>query len=429
MDLETAQIKDVIQDEVFEYGNYFTNEKITNYDTFEELGLSNETLKSIYANGFERPSQIQQKAIKPVMDGRDIIAQSQSGTGKTGTFVIAAIERIDKQLHEPQVIILSPTRELAKQTLEVCTALTRFHNKIDIHLAIGGVGRSMSSRKYSHLRRGGSSSKTENGEDIIMGKIIVGTPGRICDIIQKKRLNVANIKNVILDEGDEMLSIGFYDQINNIIDSVPKSASIQLFSATIPKEMIQLIDECNILTNPVKILVKQEEQSLQGIKQYYVVIEEQDKYPALRELYEMMNINQSIIYCNSRRKVDILTNNMIEDNFPAKCITGDMSQEERNEILQEFKTGGLRVLITTDLLSRGIDVQQISLVMNFDMPKDTEVYLHRIGRGGRFGRKGVAINFSDFKNKVSDKKILQEIEKNYSIQIEELPQDINKIFE
>ena len=142
-----------------------------------------------------------------------------------------------------------------------------------------------------------------------------------------------------------------------------------------------------------------------------------------------MNINQSIIYCNSRRKVDILTNNMIEDNFPAKCITGDMSQEERNEILQEFKTGGLRVLITTDLLSRGIDVQQISLVMNFDMPKDTEVYLHRIGRGGRFGRKGVAINFSDFKNKVSDKKILQEIEKNYSIQIEELPQDINKIFE
>ena len=423
MELETAKIKDVIQDKVYEYGNYFTNEEIKNYNSFEEIGLKDATLKSIYANGFERPSQIQQKAIKPMIEGRDLIAQSQSGTGKTGTFVISSVERVDPNLNEPQIIILSPTRELAKQTLEVSKALSKFHDNIDIHLAIGGSNRNNMSRKYSHLRKNG------NTEGNITSKIIVGTPGRICDIIQKGKLNVKHIKNVILDEGDEMLSIGFYDQINTIIGFVPKKTSIQLFSATIPKEMIQLIDECGIVKDPLKILVKQEELSLQGIKQYYVVIEEQDKYPALKELYSMMNINQSIIYCNSRRKVDILTNNMIDDNFPAKCITGDMTQEERNEILEEFRSGGLRVLITTDLLSRGIDVQQISLVLNYDMPKDTEVYLHRIGRGGRFGRKGVAINFSDFKNKITDKKILQEIERHYSIQIEELPEDLTKIFE
>jgi translation initiation factor 4A len=420
---EDATIDDVISksEQIHQYGAYFTNEKINNYESFEELGLSSETLKGIYAFGFEKPSKIQQKAIKPLIDGRNMIAQSQSGTGKTGTFVIGCIERIDKTLNCPQIIILSPTRELAKQTLEVCTAITRFHDSINIHLAIGGAARNSMSRRFSHL--------TKRNDDIINSNIIVGTPGRICDIIQKKQLNISNIKNIILDEGDEMLSIGFYEQITKIINFMKNTVSIQLFSATIPKEMIQLIDECNILKDPLKILVKQEEVSLKGIQQYYVVIEEQDKYPALKELYEIININQSIIYCNSRKKVEILTNNMLNDNFPVKCITGDMSQEDRNSILSEFRKGGLRVLITTDLLSRGLDVQQISLVLNYDMPKDIEVYIHRIGRGGRYGRKGVAINFSDFKNKISDKKILVEIEKEYSIRIEELPSDINTIFE
>ena len=277
-------------------------------------------------------------------------------------------------------------------------------------------------RKYSHLMK-------NSNNDNINNQIIVGTPGRICDLINKKKLGTDNIRSVILDEGDEMLSIGFYEQIIQIINSVSKQASVILFSATIPKEMITLIEQCNILNDPLKILVKQEELSLQGIQQYYVVIDEQDKYPALKELYEMININQSIIYCNSKKKVEILTNYMSEDNFPVKCITGDMTQEDRNSIIKEFRDGVFRVLITTDLLSRGLDIQQISLVLNYDMPKDTEVYLHRIGRGGRYGRKGVAINFADFKNRISDKNILVEIEKFYSIKIDELPSDVAKLFD
>tara|TARA_B100000963_G_scaffold360282_1_gene390570 strand:- start:1481 stop:2752 length:1272 start_codon:yes stop_codon:yes gene_type:complete len=423
MSLEKSTMDNIIEqdEEIYEYGNYYTNEKIKNYETFEELNISKETLKGIYAFGFEKPSKIQQKAIKPVIDGRNLIAQSQSGTGKTGTFVISSIERVDKNIKHPQVIILSPTRELAKQTLEVCNNLMKFHNNMSVHLAIGGVQRSAISRKYSHLMK--------NNNDVINDQIIVGTPGRICDLITKRKLNTSNIKSVVLDEGDEMLSIGFYEQIIKIIQDTPKRANILLFSATIPKEMISLIEQCNILNNPLKILVKQEELSLQGIQQYYVVIEEQDKYPALKELYEMININQSIIYCNSKKKVEILTNYMLEDNFPAKCITGDMTQEDRNTIVREFRDGVFRVLITTDLLSRGLDIQQISLVINYDMPKDTEVYLHRIGRGGRYGRKGVAINFADFKNKISDKKIMIDIEKFYSIKIDELPSNVSSLFD
>lgn len=423
MSLEKSTMDNIIEqdEEIYEYGNYYTNEKIKNYETFEELNISKETLKGIYAFGFEKPSKIQQKAIKPVIDGRNLIAQSQSGTGKTGTFVISSIERVDKNIKHPQVIILSPTRELAKQTLEVCNNLMKFHNNMSVHLAIGGVQRSAISRKYSHLMK--------NNNDVINDQIIVGTPGRICDLITKRKLNTSNIKSVVLDEGDEMLSIGFYEQIIKIIQDTPKRANILLFSATIPKEMISLIEQCNILNNPLKILVKQEELSLQGIQQYYVVIEEQDKYPALKELYEMININQSIIYCNSKKKVEILTNYMLEDNFPAKCITGDMTQEDRNNIVREFRDGVFRVLITTDLLSRGLDIQQISLVINYDMPKDTEVYLHRIGRGGRYGRKGVAINFADFKNKISDKKIMIDIEKFYSIKIDELPSNVSSLFD
>ena len=423
MSLETDTINIIDKNEkVYEYGNYYTNEEIKNFDTFEELNLSENTLKGIYAFGFEKPSQIQQKAIRPVIDGRSLIAQSQSGTGKTGTFLISSIEMVDKNMKQPQIIILSPTRELAKQTYEVCNHLLKFHNDISVHLAIGGVPRNSIARKYSHLMK-------NSNNDNINNQIIVGTPGRICDLINKKKLGTDNIRSVILDEGDEMLSIGFYEQIIQIINSVSKQASVILFSATIPKEMITLIEQCNILNDPLKILVKQEELSLQGIQQYYVVIDEQDKYPALKELYEMININQSIIYCNSKKKVEILTNYMSEDNFPVKCITGDMTQEDRNSIIKEFRDGVFRVLITTDLLSRGLDIQQISLVLNYDMPKDTEVYLHRIGRGGRYGRKGVAINFADFKNRISDKNILVEIEKFYSIKIDELPSDISKLFD
>jgi len=402
----------------FVIGDYTCSEKITNYDSFEELGLSGETLKGIYAYGFETPSRIQQKAIKPMLEDRDIIAQSHSGTGKTGTFVIGTLELIDKSVNAPQTIIVSPTRELAKQTETVCNNLSKFHKNISVHLAIGGNQRTGNSRRFAHM---------DKSDNKINNKIIVGTPGRICDMITRKLINMSHIKNLVLDEGDEILSIGFYDQVQKIVHSIPETAKIHLFSATIPQEMVDLIEKCNILRNPLKILVKQEQLSLKGIQQYYVILEEHNKYAALKEIYELIDINQSIIYCNSRKKVEILTNMMSDDNFPVKCVTGDMTQADRNAIVGEFKSGSVRVLITTDLLSRGIDIQQVSLVVNYDLPKDTEVYIHRIGRSGRYGRKACSINFVDY-NRTDDKMMMKDIENTYKITLQELPQDVQSIF-
>ena len=403
----------------YTYGDYTCSEEIINYESFEDLELSEETLKGIYAYGFETPSRIQQKAIKPMLQNRDIIAQSHSGTGKTGTFVIGSLELVDKNINATQTIIVSPTRELAKQTEQVCSHLAKFHKNIGIHLAIGGTQRSNNNKKFAHM------DKTESK---INSKIVVGTPGRICDLINRKLINMKHIKNLILDEGDEILSIGFYDQIQKIVQSIPESSKIHLFSATIPQEMIDLIEKCNILRNPLKILVKQEQLSLKGIQQYYVILDEHNKYAALKEIYELIDINQSIIYCNSRKKVDILTSMMSDDNFPVKCITGDMTQNDRNAIVSEFKSGSVRVLITTDLLSRGIDIQQVSLVVNYDLPKDTEVYIHRIGRSGRYGRKACSINFVDY-NRVDDKNMMKDIENTYKITLQELPQDVQSIFD
>ena len=410
---------DETQSDEFVIGDYTCNEQIINYNTFEELNLSEETLKGIYAYGYETPSRIQQKAIKPMLQDRDIIAQSHSGTGKTGTFIIGTLELIDKTLDATQTIIISPTRELAKQTESVCSNLAKFHKNIGIYLAIGGNHRTHNSRKFSYMDR---------GDNNINKKIIVGTPGRICDMITRNIINLKHIKNLILDEGDEILSIGFYDQIQKIVKSIPEESKIHLFSATIPEEMLELIDKCNILKNPLKILVKQEQLSLKGIQQYYVILEEHNKYPALKEIYELININQSIIYCNSRKKVDMITNIMLDDNFPVKCVTGDMTQDDRNRIVDEFKNGNVRVLITTDLLSRGIDIQQVSLVINYDLPKDTEVYIHRIGRSGRYGRKACSINFADY-NRSDDKNMIRDIEETYKITLQELPQNVQSIFD
>jgi translation initiation factor 4A len=406
------------QPQEFVIGDYTCSEEITNYDTFEKLDLSEETLKGIYAYGYETPSRIQQKAIKPMLENRDMIAQSHSGTGKTGTFVIGTLELIDKTINAPQTIIVSPTRELAKQTELVCNNLAKFHKNINVHLAIGGNQRTGNNRRFAHM---------DKSDNKINNKIIVGTPGRICDMITRKLINMSHINNLILDEGDEILSIGFYDQVQKIVHGIPETAKIHLFSATIPQEMVDLIEKCNILRNPLKILVKQEQLSLKGIQQYYVILEEHNKYAALKEIYELININQSIIYCNSRKKVEILTNMMSDDNFPVKCVTGDMTQIDRNAIVAEFKAGSVRVLITTDLLSRGIDIQQVSLVVNYDLPKDTEVYIHRIGRSGRYGRKACSINFADY-NRSDDKMMMRDIENTYKITLQELPQDVQSIF-
>merc|ERR1711881_672820 len=249
--------------------------------------------------------------------------------------------------------------------------------------------------------------------------MIVGTPGRVYDLMEKGSFQTENLRIFVLDEADEMLSVGFTDQVYKIFKCLPPDVQVCLFSATMPPEILDITKK--FMQNPVRILVKKDELTLEGIQQFYVAIEREDwKLETLCDLYATMTVTQSIIYCNTRRKVDFLEHQMSERDFTVSVIHADLDQEARNLVMRQFRSGSSRVLISTDLLARGIDVQQVSLVINYDLPHKLENYLHRIGRSGRFGRKGVAINF------VTDRDVrsMRDIEKHYETQIEELPADV-----
>ena len=374
------------------------------YDTFEEMKLREEILQGIYAYGFEAPSAIQRKAIVPFVTGRDLIAQSQSGTGKTATFVIGMLQQLDPKNKNLQAVILAPTRELAKQIYKVVKDLNDY-TKYEVKMVIGGMRRSKYSYDYDDEYQ-----------------IMVGTPGRISDMITKKLVDMRHLKVLIMDEADEMLSQGFREQMVKILNGIPEESQVGLFSATIPPEMIKITKK--FMNKPLQILVKKSEVTLEGIKQYYVVIDnEDDKFDCLCELYSTIRITQSIIYVNHKSTVSWLTKNLEERDFTVSCISGGMTSEERNEIMEKFIKGDTRILISTDLLSRGIDVQQVSLVLNYDIPYDKETYVHRIGRSGRYGRKGVAINFVSHKDYKKFKAIID----HYETTIEELPSDIGSL--
>lgn len=381
---------------------------VEEFNDFSEMNLKKQLLRGIYAYGFEKPSYVQKCGIVPLSQGKDIIAQSQSGTGKTGTFTIGVLQRIDTNLDEVQGIILSPTRELAKQTYNVITSLGSFMG-VRVKELIGG-------------HRGYDNYSEEGGENVGGPQIIVGTPGKVLDETYRERINVKKVKVLVLDEADEMLSKGFREQIREVFQFIPRESQIGLFSATMPAEMLKLTEE--FMNNPCKILVKNEELTLEGIRQYYIdVVQERNKFETLCDLYSNISITQCIIYCNTRKKVYHLTNQMVKEGFAVSCIYGDMKQDERNKVMSAFRAGDTRVLITTDILSRGIDVQQVSLVINYDLPHEIETYIHRIGRSGRFGRKGVAINFitrNDYDN-------LKYIENFYVTQIDELPMNVSDL--
>jgi translation initiation factor 4A len=373
-------------------------------DNFDNMGLKEELLRGVYAYGFEKPSAIQQRAIVPMTKKVDMIAQAQSGTGKTATFSIGVLEQLDLSLNETQALMLAPTRELAQQIQKVVLALGDYMGA-KCHACIGGT------------RVRDDISTLESGVHVV-----VGTPGRVYDMLCRRVLKPDHIKVFVLDEADEMLSRGFKDQIYDIFQVLPSSIQVGLFSATMPPEALEITTR--FMNNPARILVKKEELTLEGIKQFYVSVEsEQWKLETLCDLYETLNITQAVIFCNTRRKVDWLTDSMREREFTVSSTHGDIGQKERDVILNEFRTGSSRVLITTDLLARGIDVQQVSLVINFDLPRNLENYIHRIGRSGRFGRKGVAINFVD----QEDVRTLRELEMFYNTQIEEMPANIAEL--
>ena len=389
---------------IYNNNNYSTisYDDVPSYESFDDMGLSDDLLRGIYAYGFEKPSAIQQKAIKAMTLEKDIIAQAQSGTGKTGTFSIGSLQMLNLGDTNCQTLILSPTRELVNQTLKVIESLGDFMN-VKVHACVGGT---MIKDDVRILSKG--------------VHIVVGTPGRVYDMINRQALKLENLKNVVLDEADEMLSRGFKDQIYDIFKFIPEEAQVCLFSATLPLETLEMTTKF-MKPDAIKILVKREELTLEGIKQFYIAVDKEEwKLDTLCDLYETLTITQAIIYCNTRRKVDWLTDQMSQKDFTVSSMHGDMDQIERNVIMREFKTGSSRVLITTDLLARGIDVQQVSLVINFDLPLDRENYIHRIGRSGRFGRKGVAINFLTQR----DVPCMRDIEQFYNTQIEEMPMNV-----
>mmetsp|Transcript_37617 Transcript_37617/g.55408 ORF Transcript_37617/g.55408 Transcript_37617/m.55408 type:complete len:398 (-) Transcript_37617:43-1236(-) len=377
----------------------------TNWDeaieTFDKMDLNEELLRGIYAYGFEKPSAIQQRAIKPTILGRDLIAQAQSGTGKTATFAIGTLAGLDVKTKQCQSLILAPTRELAQQIQKVVVALGDYLD-ITVHACVGGTA----VRDDIRTLQGGV-------------HIVVGTPGRVYDMINRRALRLDNITQFFLDEADEMLSRGFKDQIYDIFKFLPETVQVCLFSATMPLDVLEVTQR--FMRDPVRILVKKDELTLEGIKQFYIAVDKEEwKLDTLCDLYETLTITQAIIYCNTRRKVDWLQEEMQKRDFTVSCMHGDMDQREREIIMREFRSGSSRVLITTDLLARGIDVQQVSLVINFDLPTNRENYIHRIGRSGRFGRKGVAINFLTD----GDVRYLRDIESFYTTEITEMPMNV-----
>lgn len=327
-------------------------------DNFDDMKLKEKLLRGIYGYGFERPSAIQKRAIMPCILGRDVIAQAQSGTGKTATFSIAILQQIDTSIRECQALILAPTRELASQIQKVVIALGDYM-EAQCHACIGGTNVREDVRKLE-----------------LGTHVVVGTPGRVNDMIDRKVLSTRLIKMFVLDEADEMLSRGFNEQIYHVFQQLNTDVQVILLSATMPTDVLEV--STKFMRDPVRILVKKEELTLEGIKQFYVNVDKEEwKFATLCDLYGTLSITQAVIFCNTRRKVDQLTEQMTKGEFTVSAMHGEMDQRERDVIMAQFRTGSSRVLITTDLLARGIDVQQVSLVINYDLPSNRENYIHR----------------------------------------------------
>lgn len=409
---------------------------IEKFDELKDCGINDNIIRGIFSYGFEKPSPIQARSIRPIMTRHDIIAQAQSGMGKTGAFCIGVLGRIEENKNAVQAIILAHTRELALQIDTVFRQIATYTN-IRISLCVKGIPRQENIERISGRCQGG------------IPHILIGTPGRINDMLNTRDyktneyiLNLEKIKCLVIDEADEMLgttnksyhrkndndeqnnNTGFLDQVKRIVRCLPDTTQICLFSATMGKSFFDLTKE--FMREPITILVKTEALTLDGIRQYYINVEENiNKFPTLCALYSLLTISQSIIYCNSLKQVEILTNKLKENDFVVSNIHGRMTAQEREIAMSQFRSGKSKVLVSTDLLSRGIDVQQVSVVINYDIPNNIENYLHRIGRSGRYGRKGVAINF--ITNYNSNK--IKTIQEYYSTMIEPLPADIERLLD
>ena len=390
----------------------YTNNVEKEYKDFESMITSEDVLRGIYAMGYENPSLIQSKMIIPFIKKKDILCHAKSGTGKTAGFCIPILEMLMCEcksladISKPKALIISPVRELSNQTYNVLMKIGQYCENFKVVECVGGT----------------------NVRDNIINikkkcQVIVGTPGRIYHMIEKNYLDTKSLDVVVLDEADELLKTNFKHQIYQILNRCNNDLQVCLYSATMPQEVISIAQQ--FLRDPSVLLLDDDDLTLDGIQQYYVDCKKENwKLDTLLDLYQALNCSKAFIFVNENQRALKLADELIKRNFTLSVIMGTMMQEERNNVLNEFRTDRTSILISSDLLSRGIDIQGVDLVINFDFPTDRENYLHRIGRSGRYGRKGVAINFITDR----DIKAVDEVETYYKIKIKELPSDLDELF-
>ena len=370
------------------------------WDDIDDLNVN--ILRGLYSYGFEKPSQIQKKTIPWIAVGRDVIGQARSGTGKTGAFCVGTLSRIDFDLNATQAIIMAPTHELARQHEDVCKSIGNYC-KVRTHLLIGGTSIE-------------SDRNALTGEE--KPQVIFACPGRLHDMLRRGYLDAKSIKIMCLDEADELLSSCFKDQLYHIIQFMRSDMQIAIFSATMPEEVKELTSR--FMRQPHTVYMEKENLTVDAISQFYISLEsDQQKFDVIKDIFSGVTISQTIIYCNSVKRVQDLTDALKQDGFPVSCIHSNFSEEQRKEIIKEFAMGKSRVLVSSDITARGIDVPQVNIVINFDLCKCKHKYLHRIGRSGRWGRKGVAINFITRR----DQSTVKEIQDYYGIEIQPFPTD------
>ncbi|MEI2989479.1 MAG: DEAD/DEAH box helicase [Oscillospiraceae bacterium] len=351
---------------------------------FKELGLSEELLSAVKSMGFDEMTEIQEKSIPVIMKGLDIIGRSNTGTGKTAAFGIPVIEKILQNDSDfIQTLILCPTRELAQQACEEIKKFSKYKNWVKPLAIFGGV--SIDKQIYQ-LKRGVN--------------IIIGTPGRIIDHINRHTLKLQNLKTIVLDEADEMLQMGFREDIENILQYIPKERQTILFSATMPPEILAITHKYQ--NNPILIKTNTKSKTVESIEQYYYIVPMGKKFDALDLLLIKNQPKSSMIFCNTKKMVDELTNILVSKGYKAAGIHGDMKQLQRTSVMNSFKSGKTSILVATDVAARGIDVNGIDAVFNFDLPQDNEYYIHRIGRTGRAGKSGTAYTLVCNRKQVSD---------------------------
>lgn len=373
----------------------------TKGNEFEDYCLKRDLLKGIFEKGWEKPSPIQEASIPIALTGRDILARAKNGTGKTGAYTIPVLEQIDPSRDVIQGLIIVPTRELALQTSQIAIELCK-ELKIKVMVTTGGTNlKDDIMRLYDKVH------------------LVVATPGRILDLMEKDVAKMGNCKVLVLDEADKLLSQDFKGMLDRVISFLPSSRQILLFSATFPLTVESFMSK--YLKDPYEINLM-DELTLKGITQFYAFVQERQKVHCLNTLFGKLRINQSIIFCNSTQRVELLAKKITELGYSCYYIHAKMAQNHRNRVFHDFRDGNCRNLVCSDLFTRGIDIQAVNVVINFDFPRMAETYLHRIGRSGRFGHLGIAINLITYDDRFS----LHRIEQELGTEIKPIPKNIDK---